>query len=147
MDLVKRIINTFAYIMTGISFSTAIFITVFIPKLKFDISLIWEIVAMSAVCALGNMIYYYKRDLTKKQMKLRIIIHYLYINAVVFGGSFLWEWLTPGLIPEFLVMLLLVTVVYVIITVVTIRQEVKIAENLNRRLRKQYPIKEEVDEL
>lgn len=143
MNTIKRIIQTFAYTMAGTTISTAVFITLFVPELTFPIILIWEIIAMSAVCSLGNFIYYYKEVVSKKQMKIRILCHYLYINMVVFGGAFLWGWLTPGLITEFLVMLVLIAVVYVVIMIAIFRQEEKMAENINRQLRKCYPAWEE----
>lgn len=146
MDLwrkVVQIVQTFAYVTTGIIISTSIFITIFVPGLRFTILLLWQIIAMSAVCAFGNLIYYYKEVLSKGQMRVRIACHYLYINLVVLSGSFLWGWLTPGLIPEFLLMLLLIAVVYVIITFVIFRQEMKIAESINRELRKRYSSQEE----
>ena len=46
-------------------------------------------------------------------------------------------------IQELPVMLLMISIVYIAIMVFTSRQEVKTAENLNRRLRKYYPREEE----
>lgn len=147
MDTIKKMIQTFAYTVAGITISTALFITIFAPKLPLNILLLWQVILMSAICAVGNLIYYSRKVPSKNQMILRIICHYFYINFVVFGGAFLWNWLTPGLIPEILVMLLLVAVVYAIITVVCFRQEEIIAYNLNRQLRKQFPEQGEEDEL
>lgn len=145
MDTLKKLFQTFAYVMAGTTISTAIFITIFVPEHKFSILLVWEIIALSAVCALGNFIYYYKEVLSKEQMKHRIICHYIYINIVVIGGGYLWGWLTPGLISEFLVMFLLVAAVYISVTITIFRQEKKTADSLNRRLRKYYPQEEEED--
>jgi hypothetical protein len=146
MDTLKKLINTFAYVIAGTTLCTALFITIFVPGLALHISLLWEMIAVSAVCSLGNFIYYYKKVLSKRQMRFRIICHYLYINAVVMGSGYLFEWMTPGLIIEFLVMLLLIAVVYVIIAMVTFRQEAKVADILNRQLRKQFPQQEEEEE-
>lgn len=147
MDTMKKIIQTFAYTVAGITISTALFITIFLPKIALDVMLMWQIIVMSAICAMGNLIYHTRKALSKKQMIVRIICHYLYINFIVFGGALLWEWLTPGLIPEFLVMLLLVAVVYAIITIVCFHQEEKTAKNLNRQLHKHFPELEEEDEI
>lgn len=139
MDILKRLIQTFTYIAAGSMISAALFITIFIPKTELDVSILWEIIAMSAICSLGNFFYYLKKIVTKKQIMLRIAFHYLYINLVVFSGGYLWEWLTPGLIPEFLVMLLLITTVYAIVMIAVFHQEEKMAEKFNRQLRKYYP--------
>lgn len=146
METVKKLLQTFAYVLAGTTLCTALFITIFIPNEDLNISLLWQMIIVSAICSLGNLVYYYKRVLSKRQMRFRIICHYLYINAVVMGSGYLFEWMTPGLILEFLVMLLLIAVVYVIIAMVTFRQEAKVAEILNRQLRKQFPQQEEEEE-
>ena len=143
MDTIKRLIQTFVYVVAGIIISAALFITIFIPKAELDVALLWEIIAMSAICTLGNFFYFIKKTVTKKQMISRIICHYIYINLVVFTGGYLWGWLTPGLIPEFLVMLLLITSVYAIVMIAIFREEEKMAEKFNRQLRKYYPEQEE----
>ncbi len=146
MPTAKRMLNTFAYILAGYTLNCAIFITIFVPELEFHISLLWQAIALSAVCTLGNFIYYCKSILNKKQMRVRIIFHFLYINAVVVGGAILFDWITPGLNLQLLVLLLLIVALYAIITVVSFRQEKKIAEDLNRQLRKQFPEQEDRDE-
>lgn len=143
MDRLKSIVQTFVYIMAGITISTALFITLLIPEATLSVVLLWEIIAMSAVCSLGNFIYYYKAVLNKKQMKYRILCHYLYINVVVFVGAYCWNWISPGLLPEFIVMLILIAAVYAAVMKAIFRQDAKTAENLNRQLRKHYPPKED----
>lgn len=139
MDTLKKLFQTFAYILAGITISSTLFITLFIPELKFSIFLQWQVIVMSAVCSLGNLVYYYKAILSKKQLRLRIIFHYIYVNIVVFGGAYLWEWITPGVIPQFLFLLLLIAAVYAIVTIACIHQEEKTADSINKQLRKRYP--------
>jgi hypothetical protein len=136
VEFLKKIMFTFIYILAGITISASIFITIFIPDILFSIHLLWQIIGMSAVCSCGNFIYLSRNDLGKQQMKLRIILHYLYINVVVLTGAFLWEWLIPGYTIQILVMFLLIAAVYSAITIITFRQEERTAEKLNIRLRK-----------
>lgn len=146
MDLWKKMIQmfqVFADVVAGTTISAAFFISVFNPDWKFAIIFLWQIIAIAAACALGNLFYYIGKIPSKKQMRFRIICHYVYIIFVVIGGGYLFDWLTPGDILEFIVMLLLVTVVYVIITAVSICQGKRMAENLNRELQRRYPSREE----
>ncbi len=143
MNLVKSIAQTFIYIMAGITINSAIFIEIFVPGATISSDLLWQIIGMSAVCSLGNIFYYSKKEPSKQHMKLRIICHYLYVNVVVSSGAYLMDWFSSGLIPQFPVMLLMIAVVYIIIMVFTSRKEEKTAENLNKRLRKYYPSEEE----
>ncbi|MHB8128207.1 MAG: DUF3021 family protein [Mobilitalea sp.] len=142
MDHIKSTVQTFFYILAGVTISSAIFITIFIPNITFSIDLLWQFIIMAAVCSFGNFIFLSKSELSKKQMKIRTICHYLFVNIVVLGGAFLWKWLTSG-IPQIIVMFLLIAIVYASITIGTFRKEEKIAENLNRRLHKIYSSEEE----
>lgn len=143
MNYLKNIAHTFIYILAGITINTAIFITLFELDAILGVDLLWQIIGMSAVCSLGNLSYYSTKELSKNQMKLRIICHYLYVNVVVALGAYLMDWFSSGLIPQFPVMLLMIAVVYILIMVLTSRKEEKTAENLNKRLRKYYPSEEE----
>lgn len=143
--ILLQMAQTFSYITAGMTISAAIFITVLLPGLEFTISLLWEIIAIAAVCTLGNLIYY-KEMLSKGQMRFRIICHYSYINLVVFTGALLCGWVTPGILPQFLVMLLLVAVVYATITFVIFRKEMKVADTINQELRNRFPSGEDEEE-
>lgn len=143
MQTIKNIIQTFCYVMAGATINTAIFITVFNRDLSLTVDILWQIIVLAAICSLGNLIYYYQRDLSKRQMKIRIVCHYIYINIVMIGGGFLCDWLSIDYLPEIAVMFVMVAAVYIIIMTVNFHQEEKIAENLNRQLRKRFPSSEE----
>lgn len=145
MNLLSGMSKTFVYVMTGITISTAVFITIFHKEASFSILLLWQIILMSILSALGDAIYYAKKELSKQQMKFRIICHYLYINIIVLGGAFCFGWLKDKIIPEALVMLLMIALVYLFIMIYRFHYEEKMAENLNRRLRKYYPSEEDKD--
>ena len=144
--MIKKIIQTFIYVIAGITISAAMFITLLIPDARLTYHILWQIIGMAAVCACGNIIFYSQNEISKRQMLLRIIFHFLYINFVVWGGAYLWEWLRPGLLLEGLVMLLLITVVYAVIMIVTFRREERTAKDLNIRLRKYNITKKESEE-
>jgi Protein of unknown function (DUF3021). len=129
--------------MAGATINTAIFITVFNKDLSLTVDILWQIIVLAAVCSLGNLMYHYHRVLSKRQMKIRMVCHYVYINIVMIGGGFLCGWLSIDYLPEIVVMFVMVAVVYIIIMTVNFHQEEKIAENLNRQLRKRFPSGEE----
>ncbi len=136
IELIKKSIVTFFLVIAGVTISAAVFVTIFFSEIELSILLLWQIILMAFVCTLGNFIYYSKYELSKRQMMIRIVIHYFYINLVVLGGAFLWEWITQGYIVQFVVMLLLIAVVYVGVTLVNFMKEEKTAEVLNKRLSK-----------
>jgi hypothetical protein len=145
MDFIKKLVITFIYILAGITLSATTFITLFVQEQEFTIILLWQMIAMAAVCALGNFIYYAKVELSKKQMRIRMVCHGLYIICVVLGGAFFWEWLQPGAITRLLVMVLLIATVYISVTLGTIYLEKKTADSLNERLNKYHNSEVEKD--
>jgi uncharacterized membrane protein YfcA len=145
MNFMKSIVNTFVMILTGITLSSAIFITVFIPKQTLSVEILWQIIGMSLVCSLGNLFYFSKKEIGKQNMRLRIICHYLYINIIVFGGAFLFDWCEPKYFPQLIVLFLLIVLVYIVIMLTEFKYEKITAEKLNHQLRKWYPPEDKGD--
>ncbi|MGF7141602.1 fatty acid desaturase [Anaerotaenia torta] len=139
MKTLKSIIHTFFYVLSGSVLCTAVFMTIFLPKLYFTVEIIWQVIISSAIAASGGLIFYSRKELSKKQMKLRLIINYMYINAVVLGCAFLWEWVNYRRISQVITMILLIAGVYISITAATFNREKKVAEDMNQKLRRVYP--------
>lgn len=142
MKTLKKIIQIFFYVLAGSIICTAIFMTIFLPKLYFTVEVIWQVILVSAIASCGSLIFYSRHEISKKQMMLRFIIHYIYINTVVLGGAFLLEWVNARSMPQVITMVLLIAVVYFSITTSTFNDEKKMADNINQKLRKVYPEEE-----
>lgn len=142
MENVKKIIQTFFYVLSGSIISTAVFMTIFLRDLYFNVEVIWQVILMAAITSLGTLIYRSKKEISKKRMRLRLIIHYTYINVVVLGCAVLWEWVNIHRISQIITMVLLVGGVYFSVTTAMFNNEKRIAENINQRLRTKYPEEE-----
>jgi uncharacterized membrane protein YfcA len=134
MNWIKNILITFVLVFAGITISSALFITLFYPGVEISIVLLWEILIMSAVSSLGNLFFWSKYEISKNQMRIRQIIHYIYINVIVLAGAFLWKWITPGFLTQLIVMLVLIAAVYAGVMYFNLKKEKKVAEDLNQRL-------------
>lgn len=145
METLKRLLYTFVLVLAGITISATIFITLFYPELYDIIVLLWQIIILAVVCTLGNLIYYSRKEIGKKQMKVRMILHYLYINVVNICGALLFQWISPGFLLEFIVLLLLVAISYICIMMTNFHKEEKTAENMNKLLRKLHTDENEVE--
>lgn len=143
IDILKNMFKTFSYVMTGTTISTAIFISIFNEDHSLTVNVLWQILIIAGVCALGNLFFLDHAELTKRQMNFRIMFHYLYINIVVIGGGFLCGWLNMSNLVEVIVMFIMVPIVYTIIMVVDIHYGIKTAQDLNHQLRKRFPTNEE----
>ncbi len=142
MENVKKIIQTFFYVLSGSIISTAVFMTIFLRDLYFNVEIIWQVIIMAAITSLGTLIYHSKKEISKKQMRLRHIVHYTYINAVVLGCAVLWQWINIHRISQIITIIVLVGGVYFSVTTVMFNNEKRIAERINQRLRTKYPEEE-----
>jgi fatty acid desaturase len=143
MNALRKIIHSFFLVVAGSTIGTAIFMTIFLPKLYFTVEVIWQVIVMSAISSGGSIIFHSMHEISKTQMKLRVIIHYAYINAAVLGCAFLWGWVDAGRISQVITMILLIASVYFSVTTVMFNNERKIAEDMNQKLRKVYPEEDE----
>ncbi len=146
MESIKKIIQTFFYVLSGSIISTAIFMTIFLRDLYFNVEIIWQVIIMAAITSLGTLIHHSKREISKKSMRLRIIVHFTYINIVVLGCAVLWEWVNIHRISQIITMVLLVAGVYFSVTTAMFSNEKRIAESINQRLRSRYPEEEKKEE-
>lgn len=131
----KEITRTFAYVLMGVEIATATFISIFYPGTSLSVSLLWEILACSFVCTLGNIIWWTERRLGRTETAVRIALHYLYINVVVFGSAFVFDWIDIGSIAMVLSMFMMILVIFVIVFLAIRHHGNKISELMNRSLR------------
>ena len=143
MQYCKAVLKTFFYVLSGSILSTTVFITIFFPDLLFSIKLIWEVIAMSVLTSLGPILFISKHEITKKQMKIRQIIHYIYINIIVVGNALLCGWIEIGEIIQVGTLLLMIASVFFGVNAAMFKQEKKTAESMNERLREIYPEEKE----
>lgn len=136
METLKKFLLTFVLVLAGCTISSTIFITIFIWEIEFKVILLWQIIGLAVICTLGNLFFYSKYEISKKKMKIRMIFHYLYINIAVLGYAFLFQWIDPSYLVQFLVMLVLIAAVYYGVMKVDFQREEKAAENMNMILRK-----------
>jgi len=143
-EMIKKTVLTFFLVIAGTTISSAVFILIFYPSAELSVLFLWQIVMMSFVTALGNFIFFSRREIGKRQMKYRMLCHYLFINAVVFATAILCGWMNIRAIGQAIAMFCLISVVYLAVLLVNIHKESETAEALNRRLSRLH--KEEEDE-
>lgn len=146
METLKRYLLTFVLVLAGITISSTIFITIFYPDLHNIIALLWQIITLAGVCTLGNLIFYSKKEISKGQMKVRMILHYSYIILINMSAALFFQWISPGFLMGHIVMFVLITVNYFAVMMVNIQRQEKTAENMNRLLRKLHTKEKEEEE-
>ncbi len=96
---------------------------------------LWEIPLLGFLCAIGTDIAMSNRyELTNRQAKIRIALHYIYINTVVLVCGYFFGWYSLT-IWGVLLMLLTSAVIYAFTFYFNYLRDVKTADKMNRRLR------------
>lgn len=137
-ELVKKMINSFFMITTGIVISMYVFCLIFNPYVRFTLADIGRIILMAAVSDLALIIFFCRRELNKKQMLMRYIIHFIVLSAILLYFSFLWDWVNPRDTKEIAVFLISILLVYVVIFLSNRYRDRKLSDKLNDRLKQRY---------
>lgn len=132
---IKGTIQTCAYIVLGVEIAVAIFISIFYPGVSLSVALLWQILACSAVCALGNLIWWTGKQLSRMETLIRIFLHYLYINVVVFGSALMFDWIDYDSIVMVISLFFMILVTFIVIFLASWYHDKRISELMNRGLR------------
>lgn len=134
---IHMIINMFTKIATWTLLSAACFITIFWGgDTSLSVALLWEILALALLCAIGTILLYRNSDKkSKKGMLCTMVISFFYINAVILLGGFYFEWFYFSDWKMVLGMLMLIALGYLLVGVLNFRLEQKEAKLMNEKLR------------
>lgn len=139
LDKIKEMLHTFAYIETGVLISCTLFITIFHRDSSLSVSLLWQLLITTFLCVCGNLIYP-NRKISEKLTKILVFLHYLYINAVVFGCAYFFDWFDVRNIKMSVFLFFSIMVIFLVIAWVTWNKNKRAAELLNYQL-KEYQSK------
>ncbi len=96
---------------------------------------LWQIPLLGFLCALGTEIAMSaSSELTNKQAKIRIALHYIYINTVVLVCGYFFGWYSLTVLGV-LLMLLTSAVIYAFTFYFNYLRDIKTADKMNRKLR------------
>ncbi len=94
-----------------------------------------QIELMAIFCALGDLLFAFQKELTKRQELIRNILHYIYINVVVFFFAFTC---VRGRLVNILLIAVTVAVIYWINFALNFYGDKKDALKMNDLLEKIY---------
>lgn len=137
-NLLKTMFRSFFIIVTGIVTSMYVFCMVFYPDASFSRHDIGRILVMAFVSVLPYLLFYSGKELSKKQMYIRKLIHLPVLLSVVLYFACLWDWISINRTKEVLTLVLLFLFVYIMVYIICKYQDKKLADKLNHRLRERY---------
>ena len=137
MKRIRGIISLFTKITTMVIIVTAVYIMTFWgADTVLGVKILWEIILVSGICALGNLILpdSEQKEVSKASMVLRNIGMFIYVNIVVMGCGIYFEWFYLSNWKMILGMLALIAFVFATITSVSYFVDNNVAEQINKKL-------------
>lgn len=141
MRKLKFIFRVFAMVTCCVVMATAFFTTVLNPTDTISPMVLWQIPGVSMLCALGSLIYPWDIRMTRREMRIRIFLHYLYINAVVLIAGRIFDWYGMQ-IRNIVSMVITIAVIFAVVSGISWRRAAIDAKNMNESLLQYQQIKE-----
>ncbi|POP31483.1 DUF3021 domain-containing protein [Lactonifactor longoviformis] len=139
--MIKRMqdmLAMFFRITTGIVFVTAVYIGIFWGSgSEIGVNILWQILMVSALCTLGSLLLPCgaEKEVSKRGMLVRMILYFIYVNAVVLGCGLWFAWFSPSKPHMLAGMEVCIIGVFAIVTSVSYFSAYRMAEQMNRKLR------------
>lgn len=130
---IKEIFLTFCMVTTGIVFATLIYVKIFYGMNDLDADILWQILVTSFLCSLGNLIHP-MREVGKRRFKVDLLLHYLYINAIVLGAGNYFEWFDLSVPSMTFGMMILIIIIFIAISAAIWTMETRESRRLNEKL-------------
>ena len=137
-ELFTAMLQAFFMITTGIVVSMYVFCLIINPNASFALDEIGKILLMAFVSDLPYVLFFSRKELSKKQMLIRQVLHLSALLAVLLYLAHLWNWVNLNSLKEVTIFLVLVLIVYTIIFVATAYRDKKLADKLNDKLKERY---------
>lgn len=137
-EILRSMLRAFFVITTGITISMYVFCLIFNKDAGFSLDDIGRILKMALISELPYFVFYSRKELDKKQMLIRFMIHIPVLSAVLFYLASLWKWINVNSFNEVLVFFLLIIGVYALVLAASFYKDKKTADKLNDTLKERY---------
>ena len=138
MNLLKETVRYFVIITVLVLFVSAAYITAFYGLDSYvTVKVLWQILFVSFLGSLSHILFRTRqnRTLSKKAYYFRWLLCYVYVNAVVLGFGWLFEWFDISSLPMVVVMLIAILVVFLVVTAFVFLMDTKTSEEINQKLK------------
>ena len=102
------------------------------PQMAFDLKSIYIIMAFSLLSALIGFILYTPNDISEKNMRIRIVIHFFTLEILLIALGSVFEIVTT--ILDGIILAVQIAVIYVLIRLLSWRNDKKEAQKINEKL-------------
>ena len=134
-DTIKTMLVEFFIILSGTTICAAIFCTVFYRDVVLGVDFLWELIILSFLTALPQILFFSKKEISKKQMRIRQTIHVVLVVGLLVFLAYIWGWVEFTSVLEPLAFVVLVLLSYTAIARYMYHRDKKLAARLNEKLR------------
>ena len=135
LEKIRAIFQMYLQIVALVILASAIYITVFWGyDCEVDGDILWQIMGVSALCSLCTPILMSQKELSKRTMLFREMIHFLMINVIVLFSGFCFEWFYVSDWKMIVGMELTIIAVYAGVMLINYRMNQRTAEEMNHKL-------------
>lgn len=138
IHLLKETLRYFVIITVLVLFVSASYITVFYGLDSFvTVKVLWQILFVSFLGSLSHILFRTKENkvLTKKGYYVRWFLCYVYVNLMVLGFGWMFEWFDISSLPMVIGMLVAILVVFLVVAAFVFWMDAKTSEEINQKLK------------
>lgn len=132
--IIKKIISDFFIITTLILIGVIVYSMIYNPEATFDIQILQAIVFSGFITSLPTLIFYSKKELSKKQMLIRQLIHFMILEGMILWSAYANHSIQPGDVIQGIFTFGMVFVIYFSVRLKGWFFDKKEAEKLNKSL-------------
>jgi flagellar biosynthesis component FlhA len=132
-DYIKRLIRDYFIIFAIVVICITVLRQIFSPDEYFELKDIFIYMICSLVADLASLILYSRKDIPEKEMRLRIIIHFVVLEAVLLTLTNVMGWVAG--IPGTIILAFQIAVIYVLVGFLSWRDDKKTAHKINEKLK------------
>ncbi len=134
MRRIKDLYDTFINTTTCMVAGSAIYINIFHYQEDLGSEILLQLLFVSLATSLGIYLYP-ERAISKKEIMIRTLIHYIYVNIVVFGCGLWFEWYQINSMAMIIGLFVTILTVFSIVSFICWKKAEKFAIIINQKLK------------
>lgn len=134
-ELIKKIMNDFFIITTGILIAFIAYICLYQPELSLHAVDLITIVFSGLITSMLSIVFYSNKELSKKQMIIRQVIHFILLEVLIVGSAFRQKDIDKGDYEKAVSIFLVVFIIYLAVRIRSWLFDKKDADKINEKLK------------
>jgi hypothetical protein len=140
-DYIKKLIRNYFVIFTVIVMSIAVLRQIFSPDAYFKSKDIFIYMLCALIGDLPSLILYLPREVSEKEMRLRVVIHFVELEAALLFFANVMGFISSTLSTVFLA--IQIAIIYALVRFIILMEDKKSTNKINEKLKAMKEIPEE----